>query len=245
MGTNGRKKIFSLFRDVESYEIKGPDGEVEPVLLRALSWDQNQDLINRMEKSRIRFKAQMSENGEREQIEDAALRMSRADLTTAIIVLERPIAEDSADLAPGAETEDKEKPAVSRWETNRRKELDILSVEELREVFTRRQESLFLQAKVVQAFMNDTLCFMILDPETKEPMFSLNTQDENYLGNLMPEIRNQLLECRQKFLDKRGEKAVRKAAESAPFLSSGESPNQPVDTPGATIETPSISQLTP
>ena len=249
MSTNGsgsrKSKIFSLFRDVEPFELKGPDGEVVVVLFQALDWDKNNALIRRMEKSQVRIKAEMSETGDRVLIAESAERMTVPDIISTILAMERPLADESSDLAPGADTEAKEQSAVQKWEATRKKELEELDPEELRALFIRRQESLFVQARAAQEFMNDSLCYMTLDPETKAPLFSMHPEHDNYIGDLMPETRQKLLEGRAVFLQKRGEKSVRKAAESGAFLSSGESPSPPADSPGETTEIPVTSQPSP
>jgi hypothetical protein len=251
MSTNGSRKIFEMFRTTEPFDVTDPDGNVATVLFRALNWDQNNALIRRMEQAEMRIKAEMSQTGDRALIEDAAERMTVPDVMRAVLAMERPLADESSDLAPGADTEKKEKSAVEKWEENRQKELDEMGHPDLRALFVRRQESLFIRAKAAQEFMNDSLCFMVLDPDTKKPMFSMEpknydgTPNKDFIGELMPEVRQQLLQGRADFLEKRGEKKVRKAAESGAFLSSGESPSPPADSPGETVETQPTSQPTP
>jgi hypothetical protein len=238
--------MFALFRDVEPLDITGPDGQVaDTLLLRSLSWDQNQVLIQRMEQSRVRIKASMSQSNDYDLIAEAAGRMHTPDLVRAVLDMERPLAEDSADLAPGATTDSKEETATQKWEKAREKELTEMTPEDLRGTFIRRQESLFIQARVVQEFINDTLCLMVLDPDTNQSMFSMDPQHEDFIGGIQPELRQQLILGRSKFLNSRGEKSVRKAAETGAFLSSGASPNPPADSPGATTETQPTSQPSP
>lgn len=260
MGTNGRSgasKLFDLFRDREPFEVKDGAGQVvETVTFQALDWQQNNLLIKQMEQARLRVRAEMEKNQERDGIVDSIAQLSVEQLTDVILNIERPIATNVADLAPNGTEEEteaarqKEKEATDKWEASRRKELAEMEIAEVREILVRRQESLFIQARAVQDYINESLCQMIVDPETGDTLFSSQekladgTPDPKYIGRLMPEVRNQLLKGREEFLGKRNEKQVRKAAEDRSFLASGESPKAPIATPGETTETPPRSRRT-
>jgi hypothetical protein len=192
----------------------------------------------------------MEKNGERQTIADSVSQLTPEQIIDVIVGIERPIATNAADLAPNGTSEEataakkKEDEATRKWEESRRSELTALDVVELREIVVRRQESLFIQARAVQDYINDSLVLMVVDPETGDCVFSKDQAAPNYVGTIMPELRNQLLKFREEFLAKRAEKPIRKAAEDASFLSSGESPKADTATPGETTETPRRSPRT-
>lgn len=238
-------KLFDLFRDREDFAVLDRDGhEVAVVTLQALDWQQNQALVKTMESARLRVRIEMEKNEERQRIEESVVQLTEAQLVEIIVSVERPLASSVADLAPNGLSEEsqeakkKEEEAIKRWEESRTKELGSLSLAELRDIVVRRQESLLVQARAVQDYINESLCLMVIDPETGDSLFSLEETSADYIGRIMPELRTQLLKFREEFLAKRAEKPVRKAAEDPAFLASGESPKSDTDSPGATTETP-------
>jgi hypothetical protein len=244
-------KLFDLFRDREEFTVRNRAGEpVTVVALQALDWQQNAALVKVMEAARNRIRTEMEVNGERKQIEESVTPLKPDQIIDIIISIERPIATNVADLAPNGTSEEtevarkKEEEATKKWEEGRRAELKEADLGELREIVVRRQESLFVQARAVQDFINDSLSLMVIDAETGEFLFSMDETAKNYIGKAMPELRDQLLRFRTEFLAKRAEKPVRKAAEDPGFLSSGESPKADTDIPGETTETPRRSPRT-
>ena len=209
-----------------------------------------------MEHARLRVRAEMGKNGEREGMENSIVSLDVEQIIDIVINLERPIAANVADLAPNGTEEEteaarkKEKEATEKWEVARRKELGAMEISEVRDVVVRRQESLFINARAVQDYINERLCQMLIDPQTGDPVFSSTElledgkPDPDYIGKLMPETRNQLLAFLDKFLAKRNEKQIRKAAEDKAFLASGELPKADTDSPGETTETPPRSRRT-
>jgi len=265
MGTNGTgrnlaTRLFDLFRGRESYEIVGLDGEPtgDKVWLQALDWQQNQALLKDLESARFRVRSEMAGSGARESLVEQVSGLNLEMCIDMLLNLERPTATNVADLAPGGSEEEtkkakeKEEAATKKWEEARKAELAEMELAEVREIVVRRQETLFVQARAIQDYINQTLCLMVIDPETGEPAFSADefledghTPSPNYIGHLMPELRDQLLKFREQFLAKRSDKAVRKTAEDKSFLPSGESPSPDTGTPGETTETPRRSRRSP
>jgi hypothetical protein len=244
-------KLFDLFRDREEFTVLDRAGDpVTTISLQALDWQQNNALVKTMESARIRVRADMEKNGERKTIEDSVSQLTAEQIIDVIVGIERPVATNVADLAPNGTSDEaaaakkKEDEAIKKWEEARRTELKTTELAELREIVVRRQESLFVQARAVQDYINDSLVLMVVDSETGECVFSKDADAKNYVGTIMPELRNQILKFREDFLAKRAEKPIRKAAEDSSFLSSGESPSPPIDSPGGTTETPRRSPRT-
>ena len=238
-------KLFDLFRDREEFTVLDREQRaVTAVAIQALDWQQNNALVKTMEAARLRVRAEMQQNGERKTIEDSVSQLNTEQIVDVIVGIERPIASDKADLAPNGTSEEtlaakkKEDEAIAKWEEARKKELSEMGVAELREIVVRRQESLFVQARAVQDYINDSLCQMVVDAESGNALFSMDPKDDKYIGKIMPELRNQLLRFREEFLAKRAEKPIRKTAEDKDFLRSGESPKAATDSPGETTETP-------
>lgn len=252
MSRTDASKLFDLFKDREEFTVTNKDGDpITVVAIQALDWQQNNALVKTMEAARLRVRAEMTTNNERKTIEDSVSALNTEQLVDVIIGIERPIASNTADLAPNGTSEEtaaakkKEEEAISKWETARKAELESMELDELREIVVRRQESLFVQARAVQDYINDSLCQMVIDADSGEFLFSMDPKADNYIGRIMPELRNQLLKFREEFLAKRAEKTVRKSAEDPAFLSSGESPKADTDSPGETTETPRRSRRTP
>lgn len=264
MSTNGRtpaSKLFDLFRDRETFQVLDRDGnpamvdgQAATVTLRALDWQENSLVIKKMEYARMRVRIEMEKNGDRQMIADQLSQLNADQVADIVLGIERPIASNVADLAPNgvsgdtAEAEEqakkKEEEAIKKWETDRRAELKAMELDELRELLVRRQESLFVNARAAQDYINEALVLMVID-ENGESVFSADEKATNYIGAIMPELRNQLIKFREEFVNKRGEKQIRKAAETTGFLPSGESPKPDTDIPGATTETPRRSRRTP
>jgi hypothetical protein len=252
MSRTDASKLFDLFKDREEFTVTNQAGDpVTVVAMQALDWQQNNALVKTMEAARLRVRAEMASNNERKTIEDSVSALNTEQLVDVIVGIERPIASNTADLAPNGTSEEteqakkKEEEAIAKWEAARKAELAEMDLSELREIVVRRQESLFVQARAVQDYINDSLCQMVVDVESGEFLFSMDQKAQNYIGKIMPELRNQLLKFREEFLAKRAEKTVRKAAEDPGFLPSGESPKADTDTPGETTETPRRSRRTP
>jgi hypothetical protein len=244
-------KLFDLFRDREEFTVTNHAGDpVTVVAIQALDWQQNNALVKTMEAARLRVRAEMQTNSERKTIEDSVSALNIEQIVDVIVGIERPIASNVADLAPNGTSEEtaaakkKEEEAIAKWEEARKNELADMKLDELREIVVRRQESLFVQARAVQDYINDSLCQMVVDAESGEFLFAMDPKAENYIGKIMPELRNQLLKFREEFLAKRAEKPIRKVAEDKSFLLSGESPKSGTDSPGATTETPRRSPRT-
>jgi hypothetical protein len=245
-------KLFDLFKDREEFTVTDKDGEpITVIAIQALDWQQNNELLKTIEVARLRVRAEMTTNNERKTIEDSISALNTEQLVDIIVGIERPLASNVADLAPNGTSEEtsaakkKEEEAIAKWEEARKKELAEMELDELREIVVRRQESLCVQARAVQDYINDSICRMVIDADSRDFLFSMDAKADNYIGKIMPELRNQLLKFREEFLAKRAEKTIRKAAEEPGFLSSGESPSPSVDSPGETMEIPATSHPSP
>lgn len=239
--------IFDLFKEVQTFEVKGPNDEVVlTVGLRSLDYAENTRLLKDMDKLRKVVREEMSENGSIESLREQAGTLKPDEQIQQILDLERPLAEENSDLAPGAKTEAKEGEAVKeKWEPRRRKELEALPKDELLELVIDRQAKLLTNSRILNEFVDASLVAMVVDPETKERLFSDDPEDENWIGHLAPQVRSQLMSFRGKFYADKGTKEIRKAAEDASFLPSGASDKKPeADSPGETTETPQLSLTT-
>lgn len=256
MATNGKvasprprsaaSRIFDFFKETASFEITCGDEKI-PVLFRTLDYGQNAMLAKEMDIIRVTMQHEKSSEDTKGLLMDQAIRLPPERLIEAIMNMERPIAQELADLAPGItpeEREEKEKEAAVKWDANRKAELEALSVKELRDIVIERQMRLLVQSRVLNEFMDQSLVAMVLDPETKEPMFSGDPESEDWIGHVAPEVRTQLMDFRREFTRKKDEKTIRTTAVEPAFLPSGESVSAPVDSPGETTETLSTSPAT-
>lgn len=260
MSTNGvvqeprsaASKLFDLFRDRDTFEIKDGEGNVlETVTYQALDWQQNTVASRALDLSRIRVRQELETNGTLRQFMDQIIAMPIERVIASILDYERPTAQATADLAPNAEggdakdAEKKEDDAVAKWESARRKELEATDPAEVREKLLERHQDMIVNARGIDDWINEALAMQIIDPKTGDRVFSADRTAPNYIGNLMPELRQQLITFQREFTKKRSDKNIRKAAEQKDFLSSGESPKPDTDSPGETTETPRRSRRTP
>lgn len=268
-------KIFDFFKETEVFQVAGPGGEKFPVLFRSLDYGQNAALVQEMDIIRSSIKHDLEADDLRAGLLDQAIRLTRESLYAAILNLERPLAVEQADLAPGADpgavdAAKKEAEAAAKWETMRQAELNDMDDKDLRTIVVDRQTRLLVNSRLLGEFMNSSLVHMVLNPETKQPLFSMDAMEcqecghrmrelsattqvhceqpmeivENFIGRLAPQIRDQLVDFRRQFTMRKDEKETRKVADAPVFLPSGGSPKEPDDSPGATIEIPSSSPRT-
>lgn len=265
-------KLFDIFKETQTYDVLGPDGEKFPVVFRSLDYGQNAALAKEMDVMRAAIKYELEGDDLRASLTDQAVRFTREQLFDAVLNLERPLAEEHADLAPGAdpdavEAAKKEAENIKKWEETRRSELEGMEDKDVRMLVVDRQARLIVNSRLLSEFMSASLVHMVIDPEVNDFMFSSDAFEctvcnkrsrdlsvaaavcceqpmapvPNFIGRIAPQVREQLVEFRRQFTAKKDEKAIRKAADSAAFLASGESPNPPDASLGETIETPSSS----
>jgi len=170
-------KIFELFKETESYTILGPHDERIPILFRSLDYGQNAALVKEMDLIRAAIKDDFEAEDLRAGLTDQVVRLTREKLLDAILSLERPLATEQADLAPGADPEaidaaKKEQEAVVKWEEARKTELEGMEDKDLRTLVVDRQTRLLVNSRLLGEFMNSSLVHMVLDPETQDAMFS-------------------------------------------------------------------------
>lgn len=253
----GKKNLFDLFKEYETQTIKDDAGDEVSYAFRALDYTQHQSIIEQMDAARKEAKAKLDTQDTKDRLMEQIDEWKTDKIVDAIIDLERGTVEANADLAPGAEQPSEEerakaeKAAVEKWEAQRREELQKLIGPELpdgppdvllRKMLIERQIRALILVQTNARFLEDAVVKMVVDPETKEPMFSADPKDANHIGRLMPQTRDLIVEAWQKFINKTNEKRMRAAAKDPRFLQSGDSANKGVATPGETTETPSDSQ---
>jgi hypothetical protein len=236
--------LFDLFREFRIFELKDPERPEAPptrIGFQKLSYAQNMKLLNQMNAAKTRIEKEYDASDLRKSLMDRIRPLTHDQLVANLVLVEKPTADQVTDLAPGATSPEKEAEALARWEAQRTGELRGMKRDVLLDMLFQRQVALLVQSRVLQEFVDTSLVLMVVNPDTRKPELSLDLEAETSIGNLMPEMRQQLIEFRSEFLEGIGEKAIRKAAETPAFLPSGASPNGPGASPGATIASPSTS----
>jgi len=236
--------LFDLHKRLKIYEISDGDSTVR-VGIRALDFTQNMKALETVEAARKQARIQYESEDRKALLGEATAQLSKKQVVEQIIGIERMNADNYSDLAPeqeGMDPEEAEKKAIERWETERQATLEAMDLKVLQGMLVERQTRSLVQIAAAQRFIEESLVRMIVDPETLEPMLSLEEKSPNYIGALMPETRSKLIEFRNEFLAGTGDKDIRAVAESDAFLRSGESRNTPTDSPGGTTEIQETSQ---
>ena len=236
--------LFDLNREFRNYTVEDGSGQKFEVCLRAIDHASNMKLLYMMDEKRGEIDVQVQDPKIQKGLHLRVNELSIDSLQKQIIQIEKPTVISNIDLAPSDNDEslsqdEREKKALAEWETHRTAELAAMSKDDLREILFERQQTLFSQIRLVEAFTDYQLELMVVDPKTYEPLLSAyDTAAANYIGKLMPQTRKALIDLRQKFLDETSDKSIREGADDPNFLSSGDSAKKPESSPGEMIETP-------
>ena len=236
--------LFDLHKRLRVYEIIDGEDTVR-IGIRALDFTQNMKALEAVEAARKDARLRYDSEDRKALLQEATTQLSKIQVVDQIIGIERMNADNYSDLAPMDDNltpEEKEKKAIERWETERRAALESAEVDILRAMLVERQTRSLIQIAAAQRFIEESLVRMVVDPETLEPMLSLNESSGNYIGALMPETREKLLGIRNEFLSGTSEKDIRKASEDTGFLPSGESPSMATASHWETMPTQENSQ---
>lgn len=252
--------LFDLFRETFEFEIKDNRNRKMKVCLRSLNAIQNSTLIEDMAAHREIAKAEIDTPLFRQTFAAQLKPLTDEQVVDLILTMEEPTAAANIDLAPGVEDPEetpddeakakseaeREKAALERWRTERKAELEALDGgrDVLDVMAIERQIALLTQARIATRFMDHQLVLMVVDPATQQPMLSLDPKAKNFIGALMPEVKQAIMEQRNKFAGERDDQALRKTAKKGPFSRRGRSRGRPTGSPGETTETPSTSRPT-
>ena len=241
-------QLFDLFREYELVPIIDPRGRSITMAVQALNSEDNAAMQEAL--AETRNEAARYFEKKRPEILDEVQKQKHEDIVKFVLALEEGTAMANVDLAPGydpnAENADAVvKESIEQWRIQRAKELEDPKVAVATAV--ERHIGIAVRARSTHQTLDRILCLMVYgtrkDPLTGEIVptsrraLSMDPKEPNYIGKLMPQTREALLQARIGFLNKRTEQAVRQTTQDPAFLPSGESPKPSDDSPGATSET--------
>lgn len=226
--------LFTLHREIDQHEvsqkIEMPDGSVvtETVkfAIQAPSHGASEYLRNFLTKARAEEATHVDQDQAREEVLLRAQALPTEGLIRLLLILETPLALDNADLIPRDEKlspEEQDKRAMEAYGEKRRPELEATSREDLVTLYVNTQTRVAIGAKAMQKYLDEQLCVIIVDPETRKPLLSNNPQAENWIGNLAEEVIAVIRQKREEFFTKLTDRDIRREAEDPDFLSSGRS----------------------
>jgi hypothetical protein len=231
-------RLHSINRKAREFTI-GHGDEAVRVKFRTLGYRENLDLLEYMEVERRIAREKFDTPEYRRTLTDAFAESTKAQIIDWLIQTEQPVVEGVTDLAPNAtdkpETEEerakREADAVVRWRENSKEAYQALELDDLKLRLTERRVRSFIAGQATMAFVERSLVHMVIDPETRRPLLSLEKESEDYIGDLEPDTRQTLIDKWNEFQKGLTEKDLRAAAESSDFLRSGDSEKPSDDSP--------------
>lgn len=237
----GKTSLFELFTDELKYTITDGSREV-PILIRSLTYGEQIEMFAESMAERAKAEARFDTQDFRTGAANATRAMTKELLVDRLLMMEGVVASANADLAPLGP--DGEKRTMEQWIAIRRGQIEATDEEVVRSMVVDRGVRIAIDNQANNRFMELSMVTQILDPETRDPLFSADQTSPNYINRLQPGARGQISDAFNDFLGKVSEKATRTATQNPGFLSYGASPSGPGATPGETIETPSPSPST-
>lgn len=202
--------IFNLYKNETIEEFIDPYDNAAKVRIRKLTSDQSRaasdylDLRLSTEKSRI-------ESEQKELISKTFHGLPKERLIGLIISIEAPYIRDIIDLSPD------ENIGKDRWEKERREKLAIDTEESL----TSYLIDLSIESKAKQSAFTDynrmVLCLSCLDPDSGDPIFSMDDKEINYIGNCSQDVINLLTNKRHAIMTAETQGEIRRAAKDPNF----------------------------
>ncbi len=255
-----KSDLFNLFRDTRDYTITDSNGVKFEVRYHALKIKQRKRLAKILDEARTSARAELELQREGYMKQLAVHDSTR--LIDSIIQIERVVVQSNADLAPNSEIteseraaaleanpkrsreeviaevkEQREKVALAKWEESRRGAVAELNDEDLRKMLCDRLIEQLISASAMDKFLEVSVCEMVLDPKTNEPLVSLDETADNHIDEMMPETKEALFKHWREFVERNAPRPLRETATDPDFLASG-APQSPAESsPGEMIAT--------
>ena len=244
-----KSALFDLFQDTRDYTITDVNGNEFMVRYRALRIKQRKQLAEILDKARTEAREKLEDNRDGYMIQLKAY--TRTRLIDDIVRIDRVVAQTNSDIAPNTPTAEelqkaedpealkkqREDEAVAKWEEQRRAALEEADDEDLRKMLCDKLIEQLMASYAMDKFLEVSVCQMVLDPLTNQPVLSLDENADNFIDDLMPETREALFKHWREFVERNNARAMRDTVKDPDFLSSGESQKPANDSPGVTTET--------
>lgn len=240
-------RLHNINKKAREFTI-GQGEEATRVKFRTLTYKENLDLMEYMEAERRAAREKFDTPEYRRTLSDAFAETPKAQVIEWLVATEQPVVEGVTDLAPDTngtpagepETpeakEKREAEALEKWRASSKETYEGLELDDLKGRLVERRVRNFISGQATMAFVERSLVQMVVDPETRQPMLSLDPKSLDYVGDLEADTRQELINRWNDMQKGLTEKDLREAAESADFLRSGELAKPSIESPLVTAE---------
>ena len=237
-------RLHNINRKAREFSI-GQGDETVRVKFRTLTYKENLDLMEYMETERRLAREKFDTPEYRRTLSDAFAESAKPQIIEWLVSTEQPVVDGVTDLAPttnGDEPETseakakREAEALEKWRANSKETYETLELDDLKSRLVERRVRNFISGQATMAFVERSLVQMVIDPETRQPLLSLDRESADYVGDLEADTRAELINRWNDMQKGLTEKDLRAAAESADFLRSGESAKPLIESPSVTVE---------
>jgi hypothetical protein len=242
--------LHKLFKKKEIRELTDGENTVK-VMIRSLTNSEEmhiQDVVRRM---RDEGRKLYDTEDAREGFFIARRAQDRETVIKAILAADRRVGVDLTDLAPNGsstmtdeEREIAEKEALDRLEAARRLVLEQKVDAELVTLMVDRDIAQAVASHGTQTLLDESMCVMILDPDTGEQQLSNDPKAENWIGNLDTQTRMLLTQLWNTLQGEKSQKILRMVAENPTSSSRGVLAKNSENSHGETETTLSTSPRT-
>ena len=162
---------------------------------------------------------------------DAFAESTKAQIIEWLVSTEQPVVDGVTDLAPSTNGDEpetaeaktkREAEALEKWRASSKETYETLEMDDLKTRLVERRVRNFISGQATMAFVERSLVQMVIDPESRRPLLSLDRESPDYVGDLEADTRQELINRWNDMQKGLTEKDLRAAAESTDFLRSGE-----------------------
>lgn len=244
-------RLHNINKKAREFTI-GQGEDAVRVKFRTLTYKENLDLLEYMETERRAAREKFDTPEYRRTLSDAFAESTKTQVIEWLVATEQPVVEGVTDLAPDTngipdepetpETKAKrEAEALERWRATSKETYEGLELDDLRIRLVERRVRNFISGQATMAFVERSLVQMVMDPETRQPLLSLDPKSADYVGDLEADTRQELIARWNDMQKGLTEKDLRAAAESSDFLRSGELAKPSTESPLVTAEISTVS----
>jgi len=228
-----KSNIFKLYQREKVIKFTDDDGNEESILLVKPSQTEA-DAIQEYYQKQIEEYTNKLDKDVSSVIEKKLKEVKKSDLIDSIISIERVKVIADKDLSvdifnpDDSKKSDKEikkgeDDAVKLWENDRKEVLGKMKPDFLRKIFCNYTVSSMAIANSMSDWDKVSLCYVCHPVDKRdEYIFSINKDDENFVGNASPELLQKLKEELKEFLLVKGQREIRELAESSDFIQTTE-----------------------
>jgi len=201
--------IFKLYKPEVTEKLSDNYGNSAEVLIIKPTSDQMRSASEYFDTIVEAEKADMVNKSE--EIRKTYALLPRENLITLILRLEAPYVSDIIDLAPS------EDGALKKYEDKRKEDLSKETDENLRKYAVDLSVESKAKIKAIAEYGRYMLAMTCLSVDKRKPLFSINKEDSNYIGNLSQDVIDKLTKKRYEIIATETKGDVRRAAKDPNF----------------------------